>query len=1131
MSISKYIQRSRSLSSPTSVLSHPDLSVRYSRRLLFVGGVAATITVVAIFSVSGTMLLIDFFQDRTNVFEHLRDKVKTNVERNQGRLKQAVESYELLQHVHQYAGNAQECSDKEPGHEPVIDVAGPALTVTPAMIFSFLNYDIANRDVTGDPHITRELSSASLLHYRDVGYSLSGFVYSADRKLLALSPPLSVEQMSNLKNYGVVNYVDFTIDMVEAELSKLSPDFIRQNRVVWLPIYKSPVTSELIGHYAAPVYCGEKRIAVIVATFPVDKFSVLFQDTEYQPGFFLLSRNFGHVLGGRGDPAEDKLARLALKYKADFDKAGRETVVLRRGGIFIYSKLIPGPDWVAIYVFDWYAVASALKKPLINSTVLMFLILSALWGFILFFDRHFLTPLTAQARIIYDSDEFNRVVLNTAPVALTIYEPTNDIVVLQNRQAIKLLELSSEGESLYKRVLLEDDFWSDSDCVERGPFGAGEVREFEVDIQDDKGRRREISVTYSRARYKQVAVVLLGMTDISEQKSTMRYLQKAKEAADNANSAKSMFLATISHEIRTPLHGALGNLELLALERLTRNQRGRVSTIHHAFDSLLALVNDVLDLSKIEAQEFKLNTELFLLSEVIERCARTFSPAILQKRLRFLCLIDPRLGGSWRGDAKRLSQVLMNLLSNAQKFTEHGSITLRVTLGKVEDDGQWVHISVSDAGIGISQEGLENLFEPFAQADQTIGGRFGGTGLGLALCRRITSLMGGHISVDSELGEGSIFKVDLPLKPEGAISTEPAEPAFKRFDTVVLVCDSPLWELNLVEHISFWFPDVKIIASSGSSEPAISNQAAILVLAISGNSKPDWCDTLRNRYVDVVNISADGPLYPERREEVLCVTSFSTSMLKLALLACTEFDNFDELTPLHTFSSAVSRNARVLVAEDDALCRKLLQCQLNALGYHNVDCVTDGAQALDKCRVSDYEVVITDLGMPIMDGYTFLKKLRIEGIGTPVIISTADVGEEACSSYNFEVLYKPTTMEQLSLLLEKVLGDFGAVSELKTFGPLPATTLVELQTLFSIEWEADANSLRDASNTRDPKRLMGLLHRLKGALLVLNEPAAAGMCDELRVCLETHDMASAWSKINDLIDKVSFIVDNYESQS
>ena len=1128
MSISKYILRSKSLGSSTSMSHHPDMSVRYSRQLLLLGGVAATLAVGAFFFVSGTMLFINFFQEQTNVFENQCEKIKEIIYLSQDRLKQAADSYELKRHIHQHAGDTEDCNDKEPEYQPAVRGVDSKATAT-ATFFSLLNYDIVNKKMIGGTQLMSKRSAMSVFRSWDAAYILSSFVYSTDHKLLALSPPLTVEQMSNFERYDISNYVSLIRDMVDKQLSMTPPALIRQNRIVWLPIYKYPVTSELIAHSAAPIYCGEEQIAVIVEALPVDRFSILFKDPQLESGFFLLSRNFNHVLGAGGNPADDRFARLALEYKADFDKAGKQTVLIRRGSIFIYSKVIPGPDWIAIYIVDLYGVAIALKKTLINNTVLMVFIVSAIWALILFFDRLVLVPLKVQTCIINDSDEFNRVVLNTAPVALTIYEPTNNIVILQNEQAIKLLDLSCEGEGLYKRVLHEGGFWSDADYALRRPFEASEVRVVEVEIHDEAGNRREISVTYSKARYKQVAVVLFGMTDVSEQKATVRYLQQAKEFADKANNAKSIFLATMSHEIRTPLHGALGNLELLALEQLTHNQRARVSTIQHAFDSLLALVNDVLDLSKIEAEEFKLNTELFHLDEVIERCARTFSPDILRKRLRFLCLIDPRLVGSWSGDAKRISQVLMNLLSNAQKFTQLGAITLRVTPGKLEGNTQWVKITVSDTGIGIAQVGLKNLFEPFAQANQTIAGRFGGTGLGLALCRRITTLMGGHITVDSELDVGSLFTVYLPLKMEEVICPEPAAVEVKGFNTIILVCDTPLWELNLVEHISVWLPDVNVIMSDVLSEPTINCQSAILVFALAGNLPLGWKGTLRNKYVDIVNISAEGPLYPERRIDGLHVTSFSSSVLKLALLACAGSENVDELSIRQDLSSVTSRDARVLVAEDDILSRQLLKCQLNALGYQNVDCVTNGAEALDRCLTYTYEVVITDLGMPIMDGYTLIKRLRAEGIRSPVIISTADVGEELCSTYNFETLHKPTTMEQLSLVIEKVLGRVEFLNESIPLGAISVTTMAELRALFLVTWNADANALRDALRTCDNKRLLGLLHRLKGALLVLNEWAATEMCDELQVCLETNGTIPVWPKINAFIDNVDFIVSTFES--
>lgn len=1093
------------------------------------GGFTATLTVMAFSLASAILLFSSFFNERQHQFQVHRDRVKANVDRSQARFKEAVESYELLWHMHDGDVNAGLSYKNEAGHNYVISITGPNTTVTPAMLFSLRGEDPADEKTKDFLRLMRDLSPAPLLRYRDVGYFLGGFLYSSDRQLLALSPPLSSQSLNRVKAFGIAKYLNFEIDKVEEALNDKSPDSIRKQRIVWVPPYMSPITGELIGHYAAPIYCMGEKIAVAVETIPQKKFKLLFQESIEQTGFFVLSSNLEHVLGQKIGAAEDKLVASALEYKSSFDKSGRRPVITRQGGIFIYSQLIPGPDWVAVYVFDWREVIFLLKKPLIGGALVVFLILVALWSFIFYFDKRVLAPLKVYSRLICESDEFNRAVLNTAPVALAVFDPVNNIVVQQNRQAKELLESFAVGHDIYQRIVSEGNILNDLGCATYRPTGAGDVRTFEMSVGNVDGSEGEISVRLLVARYRQSDVVLFGITDISEQKATIRLLEKAKEAADKANNAKSMFLATISHEIRTPLHGALGNLELLALEQTTQRQRMRVSIIRQSFDHLLALVNDVLDLSKIEAQEFKLNKELFRLDELVERCASTFAPIILAKHLRFLCLIDPRLEGSWRGDAQRISQILMNLLSNAHKFTEHGSITISVALDQVLEGEQLINIAVSDTGIGISQQSLMRLFEPFAQADQSIGKRFGGTGLGLTLCRRIATAMGGDISIDSELEVGSIFKVKLPLQREQAQRNIPEPEVKNKNIVVVIVCDAPLWEINLAAKITFWFPEVKVLTGGIHQEPLHRNANTLLILAMAGHLQSGWWINPEYSFLDTLVVSADGPLYPERQERALCVTSLDASMLKLAIAMCSCGEVVDKRHISQSLAPVQSRNERVLIAEDDQVSKKLLRCQLEALGYFNIDCVDNGVHALEKCIANNYEVVITDLGMPIMDGCTFLKKLRAEGILTPVIVSTAGVQEDIGLSYECEFLHKPSTMERLNLLLDKVLGNPSKAGVLSAPDELLISSIIEMRILFLAGWDDDEEALHHACLDNDCTRFLGLLHRLKGALLALNERTLVEASDRLRASIESQGLLLVCPDIEMFIEQVREIVDAYRA--
>ena len=249
-----------------------------------------------------------------------------------------------------------------------------------------------------------------------------------------------------------------------------------------------------------------------------------------------------------------------------------------------------------------------------------------------------------------------------------------------------------------------------------------------------------------------------AMQNITERKRSEQALRQAKEEAEAANAAKSTFLATMSHEIRTPLNGILGMAEAMRRDVLSADQAERLETVRQSGEALLGLLNDILDLSKIEAGKLDLDLRVFALADVLNGVRSTFEAVAAEKAVELELWIDPYALGAYCGDPDRLRQIVSNLVSNGLKFTERGGV--RIHADRRGDD---LVVTVADDGIGMTREQQERLFHKFEQADASTTRRFGGTGLGLAICRELCRLMGGDISVASRPGEGSTFTVVLPL--------------------------------------------------------------------------------------------------------------------------------------------------------------------------------------------------------------------------------------------------------------------------------------------------------------------------------------------------------------------------------
>jgi len=603
-----------------------------------------------------------------------------------------------------------------------------------------------------------------------------------------------------------------------------------------------------------------------------------------------------------------------------------------------------------------------------------------------YIQRKLLAPARSNFLALMDSAVLNRKLLKTAPVGLALLRHNGNEPLLSNELAHAWLKTESDWENI---------------------VASPDLAEVGEDLELEDGR--VVQRTFTPMAYCGGPAILCTINDVTKLKQTELSLVNAMQAAEAANQAKTLFLATMSHEIRTPLYGILGTLELLSLTGATEQQQQYLDTLHHSSSVLLSTLNDTLDLSRIEAGYLTLEQRPMALLEVLDNVVSTFCVRAERKNLRLYCTASVNTPMLVLGDVTRLRQILDNLVSNAIKFTVSGHIVLRLRSTPVDEGHEHLEFEIADTGIGIAAEHLPQLFDPYFRTDSDLDQLIQGSGLGLSICSRLSQMMDGELTATSELSIGTriSFKVTLPIATNSTLLDVPKLPSRKIYVRGALP--------EVVRNLCDWLRHWGAMAMPYREQHSANDKQALLV-----ETWP-WAMPLADWHQRRIVTHPPGTRHgiaPDRN-------TLLTSTHGIMNLGRTIQATLEGQGPISVAGKADYDliHMNLLVVEDNPISQLIMREQLQHLGC-TVAVATNGQEALNRRDIQDFDAILTDLHMPVLNGYELAFALRERGYARPILGLTANAFPEELrrgitSGINV-VLIKPLAIAQMRNILNSI---------------------------------------------------------------------------------------------------------------